>query len=156
MKILVISDSHGDSFSCRLAIQRHRDAEYLIHLGDGEDDIDLIYPELRNMKFARVRGNCTFFGDTPLKIILTAAGKRIYCCHGHRENVKNGCDGLAAAARAERCDIALYGHTHTQDCHRDGELVVLNPGSIRNGKYAVLEITADGEINVMLMELRDT
>lgn len=155
MKFLIMSDSHGDSDACKRAIRQNRGAEYMIHLGDGEDDIDCIYPELRDMKLVRVRGNCTWFGTAALKYILEAAGKRIYCCHGHMERVKDGLDGLTAAARAEKCDVALYGHTHVQDYHKSGDLVVLNPGSVRGGKYAVMEIDGDGDISARLMDLND-
>lgn len=153
MKILIMSDSHGDSYSCRMAVKRHSDADFLIHLGDGVGDIDATWPEIRKMKLVFVRGNCSYFGDAQLKYLLNVGGKRLYCCHGHIENVKHSLDGLTAAAKANGCDAALYGHTHVPDFHRDGDLVVLNPGAIRSGRYAVLEISDSGDLAAQLMEL---
>ena len=36
MRVLVVSDSHGDSISLRRAILAQPKAEVVIHLGDGE------------------------------------------------------------------------------------------------------------------------
>ena len=63
MKFLIMSDSHGDYTSCRRAIRQEKDADYLIHLGDGIADIDELWPEVRKMKLVFVRGNQPYFGN---------------------------------------------------------------------------------------------
>ena len=40
MRIVVLSDSHSDAASCEAAIRAHPDAEFVIHLGDGADDLE--------------------------------------------------------------------------------------------------------------------
>ena len=40
MKILIFSDSHGRSANMLKAIEYHPDAETLLHLGDGTDDLN--------------------------------------------------------------------------------------------------------------------
>lgn len=55
---------------------------------------------------------------------------------------QNGNGQARAHSKANGCDIALFGHTHST-CNKtvDGVLLV-NPGSIgRNGTYAVLKIS---------------
>ena len=50
--------------------------------------------------------------------------------HGHREMVKSGVGHLVAEARRYGAQVALYGHTHIPDCHREEDgLWVLNPGA---------------------------
>ncbi|MBQ9199658.1 MAG: hypothetical protein IJ141_05715 [Lachnospiraceae bacterium] len=45
MKMVVISDSHGDIVTVRKIISMHKDANIFIHLGDGEKDIESICDE---------------------------------------------------------------------------------------------------------------
>ncbi len=148
MKILIVSDSHRMNGNLKIAIDREK-PDMLIHLGDIEDAERTValWAGAPKTPCVFIKGNCDrYSGSEELRdrAVFPLKGHRFYCCHGHMENVKKGCDGLAAAARAEHCDIALYGHTHVPDFHRDGDLAVLNPGSIRAGRYAVLEIDPDG------------
>ena len=140
MRILVISDSHGDAASVERALLRHRDADWLIHLGDGYDDLDTLERYLAHMRRACVRGNCDWGCALSDHCVLQTGGKRIYCCHGHREGVKGSLDGLIAKASAQRCEIALYGHTHIQRYEFTDGVHVFNPGSIRGGNYGLIEI----------------
>ena len=49
-------------------------------------------------------------------------------------------------------DIVLYGHTHIKDCHRDGDLWVLNPGSARS-TYALVTVR-DNKIDCKIMKMK--
>ena len=40
MRILVVSDTHGDAWSLHEAIKRQKTAVVVIHLGDGADDTE--------------------------------------------------------------------------------------------------------------------
>lgn len=54
-------------------------------------------------------------------------------------------------ARQEGADIVLYGHTHTGvTCYDDG-LYIMNPGSIRDGHYGMIDIVPGG---IMLNEAK--
>ena len=55
MRILVVSDSHGNGGNLRRAIMAQPNAEVVIHLGDGEEE----WPPLGKM-FLAVRGNFVF------------------------------------------------------------------------------------------------
>ena len=142
MKILVLSDSHRDAISCMMAIRKHPEAEYIIHLGDGEDDLDGLSTYTAGKKIVRVRGNCSRGSIEPERRIIEIGGKKIYCCHGHIEGVKMGLDKLISYAIAEGCEIALFGHTHRQE-HlylSDAGLHLFNPGSVRSGEYGMIDI----------------
>ncbi|MBR1810403.1 MAG: YfcE family phosphodiesterase [Clostridia bacterium] len=153
MRLLVLSDSHGDAISCRAAIRRHPEAEFLIHLGDGADDLDFLHADIGDKKLVRIRGNNDWSNTYPLQYILNTCGKRIYCCHGHMEGVKRALDGFVANAMEARCDIALYGHTHIQHYEKFEGLHIFNPGSIRAGCYGAIDV-ADGGIMCLEMRLR--
>ena len=56
MRILVISDTHGDFFALNDAVKRHSIAEIVFFLGDGYKelcDVEALYPE---KKFLAVKG----------------------------------------------------------------------------------------------------
>ncbi len=147
MKLIIMSDSHGDYISAEQAIRLHRDADYIIHLGDGEDDIYRINNVLLSMRIVRVRGNCSWHSELLDEQIIEICSRKILCCHGHRYGVKSSLDSLGAAAAAKGCSLALYGHTHIQRLteYRDG-LLLFNPGNIRNGCYGIAHITPDSII----------
>ena len=69
MKILLVSDSHGDDESLRKIANKHNNCDYYIHLGDSQSSPDLIRP------FVSVRGNCDYYSskfmdqDKPLRVI---------------------------------------------------------------------------------------
>lgn len=152
MRILVLSDSHGMPSRILDAVEAHPEAETLIFLGDGERDFDTVesyYHSLPNV--IKVAGNCDFSSSLPLLRVVTLGGKKIYCTHGHVEHVKYGTDELLLRARQEGADIVLYGHTHTGvTCYDDG-LYIMNPGSIRDGHYGMIDIVPGG---IMLNEAK--
>ena len=152
MRILVLSDSHGMPSRILDAVEAHPEAETLIFLGDGERDLDTVesyYNSLPNV--IKVAGNCDFSSSLPLLRVVTLGGKKIYCTHGHAEHVKYGTDELLLRARQEGADIVLYGHTHTGvTCFDDG-LYIMNPGSIRDGHYGMIDIVPGG---IMLNEAK--
>lgn len=152
MRILVLSDSHGMPSRILDAVEAHPEAEALIFLGDGERDLDTVesyYHSLPNV--IKVAGNCDFSSSLPLLRVVTLGGKKIYCTHGHAEHVKYGTDELLLRARQEGADIVLYDHTHTGvTCYDDG-LYIMNPGSIRDGHYGMIDIVPGG---IMLNEAK--
>ena len=71
--------------------------------------------------------------------------------HGHAEHVKYGTDELICRARQEGADIVLYGHTHSGVTAYDDGLYIMNPGSIRDGHYGMIDIVPGG---IMLNEAK--
>ena len=150
MRIGVISDSHG--YTGRLStllmmMEAEGPIDALIHLGDGYhdlSDLDVPLPPVY-----QVAGNCDLFrSDT--RMTVTLAGIRLLLTHGHYQNVKQGRDQLFAAAQEAKVQAALYGHTHIQKMEwRDG-LLLLNPGSVMNGCFAILTLTPGCAIEAQL------
>lgn len=140
MRILVVSDSHGDSCALRRAVERENGCALIIHLGDGERDTAFLH----GIPLLQVKGNCDFCSELPATLCTQEGGKTILCTHGHVQMVKYGMELLRREALDKHADIALYGHTHVPvQTYEDG-LYLCNPGSLHNGDYAVLEIVSGG------------
>ena len=68
--------------------------------------------------------------DAPEQLVVRAGQVRLFLTHGHLYGVRRNTKALAAAARKNKCQVALYGHTHEAEISRDGSLLIANPGSI--------------------------
>jgi putative phosphoesterase len=161
MKLIVFSDSHNSVHNMRTALSLHRDADVVIHLGDGNEDLESLRDEFPLAQFRYVAGNFEEFASSfaarnrlEYEVVFDFDGKRVLAVHGHRCAVKYGTETLAARAKALGADIALYGHTHeaAEECidGSDGRIIRLfNPGTVsgRGGDatYGVIE-TAGGVI----------
>lgn len=153
MKILVFSDSHGNTSRMRDAINAHLPScKMIIHLGDGVRDIEYVSSLFPEIPTVSLKGNGeTFFRDVR---VFDECGVRIMCMHGHTYHVKSGIEYAARAAIEEGADILLYGHTHTPHdtlMHLDESqsVRVFNPGSVGRGhpaSYGILDIDRRGNI----------
>ncbi len=128
-KILVFSDSHNATHNLRLILQRESDADAIIFLGDGADDLRVAEEELPRTPVYAVRGNCDMGSYLPLDGLVAFEGILIYYTHGHIYNVKCTLEDLAWAAKERGADIALFGHTHRPILKNLPDLVLFNPGS---------------------------
>ena len=118
MKLLVFSDSHGMPLYMRETLEKHRDVDAVIFLGDGQND------------FQMMRGNCDLgCADVPVREILDLDGAKIFCTHGHLYHVKSGLYTVVCAAREAGANLLLFGHTHEALETYDDGLYILNPGS---------------------------
>ncbi len=159
IKLLVFSDSHGNPAAMQQAIRKHRDAEYVLFLGDGLSDAEALSLSGECPPLLGVIGNCDSF-TSPYGLLrrteeaINIEGKRLLLLHGHTAGVKSGVGGLISAARRASADIVLFGHTHLPKEEYIGEeeggpLWLFNPGSI--GKpydgpksYGLLTISEGG------------
>ena len=143
MKVLVFSDSHSAISFMRLCVDTVK-PDAVIHLGDHYDDGEVLKEEYPGLRLYQVPGNCDKYrvpGFVPEILIQPVFGVNMYMTHGHKHGVKMGLGALIRDARACKCDIALYGHTHVKDCHQEDGLWILNPGAAGNGgSAAILEI----------------
>ena len=150
MRIVVVSDSHGNSNNLRRALLNQPSAELVIFLGDGEWDFKHVGTDKPSIA---VKGNCDWGSDLPAFAVTQEKGYTIYCTHGYAENVKYGEERLMERAREYRAHIALYGHTHNPVTKYEDGLWLVNPGSIYDGSYAVIDLTEKG-IMPILMKVR--
>lgn len=141
MKLLVFSDSHGNSANmCQVAAVENPDR--VLHLGDVMSDADILEKQFAGIQLERVPGNCDYSSGQPQKII-EAAGRRILMTHGHIYHVKLGIGAAVWAAREAQVDILLFGHTHEAICMQEDGLWIMNPGSIRgpvHPSYGVIQL----------------
>ena len=150
MKILVLSDTHGDIDNARKAIVKNSDVNLIIHLGDYFRDAQKLNEEFPDIPIEYIYGNSDFMVDnTPAEKILEIAGKRIFITHGHRYSVKWDYEKLFNKAYEVSADILLFGHTHVADVVENERCFILNPGSISDSRdnsgesYAIIEIVGD-------------
>lgn len=141
MKILVISDSHGDTASFESAVRHNRKADVIVFCGDGHRDLQTIRAAHHGKKFIAVAGNCDWHCDLPFVEEAELCGKKIIVTHGHMFGVKEGYYRIANFGKQNNADIVLFGHTHKQFCTVESGMLLLNPGSVGyGGRYSIIDI----------------
>ena len=143
LKLGVVSDSHGrESMLERFAeVCRENAYDYVFHLGDIRDDAKWLERNL-NVPVISVAGNCDPFSRHQREARPMLEGKRFLAVHGDAQGVKYGYDRLSYYAEDTGAAVALFGHTHIPFVGWVGNVLLINPGALRNGNYA--EITLDG------------
>lgn len=146
MKILVVSDSHGDVENMCRAVELAR-PRLLLHLGDGWHDAERLAERFPELPIEKVPGNCDLLHGESAERVIPLGGKRVLLCHGHTQGVKSGLGMLLRAALEKGVDAALFGHTHRPFVDIRNGVVLLNPGSIGGFRptYATLE-AEDGRL----------
>jgi putative phosphoesterase len=154
MKVLVISDTHGN---LPISIEKIR-ADAVIHAGDVGDRKFL--SRFSNIeKFYAVAGNTDSILEDhiPQTICDEIEGVKFYVVHNlsapHRIIMSN-------YREIKECspDIVIYGHTHTPLIEEKNGVVYLNPGSLgKEGltghrSYAVLEIEGSKIVSMNIFD----
>lgn len=130
MKILCVSDSHGDLGALMEIVELHPDAKLLLHMGDGTrelEELQSLYPKL---EYAAVQGNCDRTSNFPPVQTMILRGVKILMTHGHLYGVKRTLSPLYELAAQRGVSLCLFGHTHQPHCERQDGIWYLNPGSI--------------------------
>jgi len=156
MKILVLSDTHGDVNKAREAIKENNNINLILHLGDYFRDAQKLSKEFPEIPIEYIYGNSDFMvDDIPAEKLLNLDGKKIFMTHGHKYSVKWGYEKLFEKAHETDADILLFGHTHVAEIVKNGSGYILNPGSISDARggnsesYALIEIN-NKKINLKL------
>lgn len=155
MKIIVVSDTHGDYFSFSKVLTMHKDADVVIHCGDSRSEIDRIKENFPDKVYVTVKGNCDLGKAYKNQEIERFASKKFLITHGHDYKVKHTLYNLVCAAREEKADIVCFGHTHNAICEYDDGLYIINPGSLSgyDASYALIEIK-NGDILANIAKLK--
>lgn len=159
MKILIISDSHGNTENVKIALN-FANFDKIIFLGDGILDI-LKVENLDKSKLIMVKGNNDETEKVLDELVIELEGKRFFIAHGHTYNVKYGIKKLMESAINNNADIVLYGHTHIpMQCKFDNGIVCINPGSVGKGRlsqntFAILNLdSANGIFDCKILQIK--
>lgn len=151
MKLCILSDSHLCRDKVLAVVQAAADCDAFIHLGDLALDSDYL-KELTDKPVYAVKGNCDLSRRMPLELILELGGMKLLLCHGHERFVKEGLYLLFMRAKAVQAQAALFGHTHIPLCTREEGILLLNPGALKDGRYALLTLE-NGQAEATLLTL---
>lgn len=149
MKILVLSDSHGNIANMAQAVEREA-PDLLLHLGDCWRDAERLHERFPALPLHQVPGNCDFRSAEPAERLLLLEGRRVLLCHGHTYGVKQSLLIAGYAAEEQALDAFLFGHTHRPLVDLRGRTLFLNPGSIGDpvlpfyGLLTLVDGTLDG------------
>ena len=147
MKLLLISDSHGNKAGIDKLFKRYQ-FDYLFHMGDGVKDLGL-YSNLDNV--ICVAGNCDMFSYEAEERVVKIVDKKILITHGHRYSVKSGLSKLIARGNELSVDLIFYGHTHNANYLYEDNIYIVNPGAFQKGKCVML--TIDDEVTIENLEI---
>ena len=132
MKILLVSDSHGDYESLDTLANKYPNMDLYLHAGDSEQDEFSIKP------FISVRGNCDHYYDFPNFLVIPSPHGNIYVQHTPFVS--------KSVISEHNATIVIHGHTHTRRNEVVNGILFINPGAISyardkyDGSYAIIEI----------------
>lgn len=142
MKILIYSDSHGDVGSI-IEIYEKEKPDMIISAGDCAEDFRefaLCYKD-HQIPSHVVKGNCDHFQKNfSDEETFEIEGIRFLLTHGHLYGVKNSLEALRDRAKELDIHVVIYGHTHRYLDIEIDNCRFFNPGALKAGEYAVLEI----------------
>ena len=132
MKILLVSDSHGDYQALDRLAAKYPNMDLYLHAGDSEQDEFSIKP------FISVRGNCDHYYDFPNYLVIPSPFGNIYVQHTPYVS--------KSVINEHNAKIVIHGHTHVRRNETKNGILFINPGAISyardkfNGSYAIIEI----------------
>lgn len=150
MKMLVISDTHGEMGKVYEVYRSLEDIHMIVHLGDLKSDAADLEEKL-GIEVVGVKGNMdgARAKEDSSEVIDTEAGK-ILLTHGHADGVSYDVSKLYYRALEKGCIAAFFGHTHIPYLDGSGQVILLNPGSLTRprdgsaGSYAIVEADQNG------------
>lgn len=160
MKVLVVSDSHGNYRNLSAILKKNRNVAHIIHAGDFESDLDdmSMYEPAMMDKLTAVAGNCDVNSMRERTKVVELGGVKIFVAHGDMLSVKTDKTVIARKAKEEGCRAAIFGHSHIRYCETVEGVFLLNPGSCSMQgdntppSYAVMTIE-NGKISAEIIEI---
>lgn len=152
MKIVICSDNHGNDYVLTKILADNPNADYYWHLGDSEAfSINQLKP------FTSVKGNNDFLFDLPRSRVMEVGGHRFFLIHG-TGILAFDLSPLVEMAKANDCDIVIFGHIHRPlDTEIDG-IRLINPGSCNHNRsyenptYAIINIDKNNRLDLKFID----
>jgi putative phosphoesterase len=141
MKILVMSDTHGETFVIDQVIKHVGLVDAVFHCGDSE----LNSQHMSLQSAFVVRGNCDLDSSFPREVLTEVKGVKIFMTHGHLYQVNSTMIPLNYRSQEVGAEVVLFGHTHLLGAELVNHSLFVNPGSLalprgRNEKsYTIIE-----------------
>ncbi len=135
MRILLVSDTHGNNDAVALLAKKYPDMDIYLHLGDSESD------EYSLMPFRSVMGNRDFYPNFPMNLLIPTPYGNLFATH--IPIVKDG------FFKENNVKIFIHGHTHRRKYALEDGVIVINPGAISfphdqyDLSYAIVEISKE-------------
>ena len=132
MKILIVSDSHGNESRLKELVKSYPNMDYYLHAGDSGLDRDTLYP------FESVLGNTDYFPFDEKLRVNTPMG---YLLIKHKPWFTD--------SEVRDNKFLIHGHTHQYRFYAEGDKIFLNPGSLTlprdgtNGTFMIMNIKKD-------------
>ena len=101
MRILVLSDSHGNVDNMARAVELTA-PDRVLHLGDCQRDLTALRARFPALPMEGVPGNCDWGSCDQPERLLEIGGVRIFALHGHTRNVKRSPMAAMYAAKERR------------------------------------------------------
>lgn len=153
LKILIVSDTHRREENLEFVLNKEKNLDMLIHLGDVEGSEDYIQ-EIAPCPCYMVAGNNDYFSRLNKEIKTTIGDYNVLITHGHYYYVSLGYERIEVEAVAQGMDIVMFGHTHRPVVEVKKNITLLNPGSLSyprqaNGKpsYIIMTLKSDGDVD---------
>lgn len=166
MRLAAFSDSHGDTYALRFALEeaiKRGMVDVFAFLGDGVQDFyDLQGLMKRHNPSAMcyaVRGNNDYARQgLPEESVVSFGPLWVYLAHGHRQRVKLTDAFIFADARERQCTIALFGHTHRAFLGEKDGVLCMNPGSValptgKGPSFGLLTSSSEGNVTTEIVFL---
>ncbi len=154
MKAVILSDTHGSPDLVRKILEKEKNTDTVLFLGDGINDILAVEPKYPNINFCKVMGNCDFTNEYPTTLVQNFDGITIFLTHGHIQYVKHHLRELLSKAKEQGAKIAMFGHTHAPLKEAVNGVTLFNPGSVKGNRlgksgngYGVL-LTDNGDFTL--------
>ncbi|PWF99595.1 metallophosphoesterase [Levilactobacillus bambusae] len=135
MKLLVVSDNHGDRDILEKVFATADSETTIFHCGDSELAADdEIWSDV-----SVVKGNMDW-DEYPEMLTNQVGDQFVFLTHGHLFDVNDSLNKLSLKAEELGANMVLFGHTHQLGAEVRDHTLFLNPGSISQprGKYADL------------------
>ncbi len=148
MKLLIMSDTHGDAEVIDKVRSFHPDADAIVHCGDSE----LPYDHQALEGIERVCGNCDRGTDFPEEKVFRVGDTTVFVTHGHLFNVKSTILSLTYRAKELGADICCFGHSHVLGAEKINDTLFINPGSLLKPRgraektFVIVEIGQDSYV----------
>lgn len=159
MRILIVSDTHRRNENFLQVIETENPFDLVIHCGDVEGS-EYVISQAAGCPVEFVQGNNDFFSDLPREKELTIGNYKVWVLHGHNYYVSMNYETIKNEALDRGVDIVMCGHTHRPVIETDGNLTIINPGSLsyprqenRRPSYVIMELGEDDKPHYTLRYL---